>query len=504
MCSKSTRTILLGVLSILLSIPTLAADSRRGPASPSQPTPTTSEPSVRNLRMYDQCLMSGENAEYCQCVVSGQGTEAECKMASTPAVEPGNAMDILTACLSNGGNQDQCECLARGGSEVQCGTVRGKPCIDENGNAGAKDDSGRCILNNTPPTACNYGTEDDGVTCKNSPSEATDLCPGAQAAVATACNSESQSWMGQINNITRAVGPTAAQVNPSICGGIAAASSGAQASVAAFAVMCQNATKDCVSACVNNPTAIADCRAKGNKAEEAQRQVASAMLTLQGSVAACKNAFGSLNNQAQTYCATNPAACQVPNLGGIQGNALAPDQASGLPTPGLDTAGVGGKTGNGSNFNLSDLGDEPDEAVVEAKPSEPGEKVGGPKGGGHVADGGGTIGGDAGNGRSGKGGSSTIGNILSGFFGSGGGFGSGGFRKFLGGGKGSSTSSSGESKRNGIPDLRQFLPGGMHDPTKNRGIAGQFIGRDGMTGPHSDIWKNINNRYQYKRASLLP
>ncbi|WP_413942859.1 hypothetical protein [Bdellovibrio sp. HCB-162] len=51
------------------------------------------------------------------------------------------------------------------------------------------------------------------------------------------------------------------------------------------------------------------------------------------------------------------------------------------------------------------------------------------------------------------------------------------------------------------PDLRQFLPGGKLDP-RLRGIAGAD-GIDGITGPHSNIWQKIQNRYRVISPSLL-
>ncbi|UOE99928.1 hypothetical protein [Bdellovibrio reynosensis] len=52
------------------------------------------------------------------------------------------------------------------------------------------------------------------------------------------------------------------------------------------------------------------------------------------------------------------------------------------------------------------------------------------------------------------------------------------------------------------PNLRQFLPGGKYDP-RLRGIAGAQ-GIDGITGPSSDIWKKIQNRYRIVSPSLEP
>lgn len=58
-----------------------------------------------------------------------------------------------------------------------------------------------------------------------------------------------------------------------------------------------------------------------------------------------------------------------------------------------------------------------------------------------------------------------------------------------------------EGLRGGGPDLRKFLPGAALDP--KRGIAGAS-GPDGLTGPHSDLFGKITNRYHIIESSLLP
>lgn len=54
----------------------------------------------------------------------------------------------------------------------------------------------------------------------------------------------------------------------------------------------------------------------------------------------------------------------------------------------------------------------------------------------------------------------------------------------------------------GKPDLRQFLPGGMNDP-RSRKLAGDSSPH-GISGPHSNIWKNIQNRYRIVSPTLMP
>ncbi|WP_374029629.1 hypothetical protein [Bdellovibrio bacteriovorus] len=109
----------------------------------------------------------------------------------------------------------------------------------------------------------------------------------------------------------------------------------------------------------------------------------------------------------------------------------------------------------------------------------------------------------AGGGRSGAGGgaadNATGGG--SGFYGGGSG---GGVFGGGGGGARGAAGSYGKVGANGKApgaDLRQFLPGGKFDP--RRGVAG-VSGPDGITGPHSNIWQKIQNRYQVVSPSLIP
>ena len=134
------------------------------------------------------------------------------------------------------------------------------------------------------------------------------------------------------------------------------------------------------------------------------------------------------------------------------------------------------------------------------------EKVGN----GGIAGGGGGGGGSAGGrragGGSGGGGDDESAKVVSGFYGGGSGgskgFGSGGYGGAGANNKGYVPGAGGViGKGNPNPDLRQFLPGGQYDP--RRMISG-ISGPDGITGPHSNIWLKIQNRYQLMRGSLLP
>ena len=93
--------------------------------------------------------------------------------------------------------------------------------------------------------------------------------------------------------------------------------------------------------------------------------------------------------------------------------------------------------------------------------------------------------------------------VNAGFYGGGGSFGGSGY----GGGSGERNAAgmagaAGAAKGKGGPDLSKFLPGGQYDP-KLRGLAGSG-GPDGITGPHSNIWQKIQNRYRVMSPTLLP
>lgn len=96
--------------------------------------------------------------------------------------------------------------------------------------------------------------------------------------------------------------------------------------------------------------------------------------------------------------------------------------------------------------------------------------------------------------------------VLAGFFGGGnGGDGNGFIQAILPGQRGDTRSqaSAAQGDKTSPPDLRQFLPGGVANPFHSK-IAGAAVGLDGITGPHSDIWKKIRNRYQVLQGTFEP
>lgn len=172
------------------------------------------------------------------------------------------------------------------------------------------------------------------------------------------------------------------------------------------------------------------------------------------------------SSRVQTAGGADDISGDIPGLPGIQHAPLPPggggegidgQQGSGVH---FDTAGGGGSGGLGSGRSASSAEGATDD---------------------NVAVNGGTYGGSGGSGNAGA-------------YGGGGGDGSS-YRAVAGSpGKGGAANPKG-------PDLRQFLPGGKLDP-RLRGVAGAQ-GVDGITGPHSDIWQKIQNRYRVISPSLL-
>lgn len=189
---------------------------------------------------------------------------------------------------------------------------------------------------------------------------------------------------------------------------------------------------------------------------------------------------------------TDPTCVGTKNSGSDFGNGGGIDSSSRAP-----------------NANVSgglDGGDLPYFGIEQGKANRSaGNSIDGKMGGGSGIGGGdsGGGGGAAGGGRGGAGEEDPL-QVNAGFYGSGGGgsFGGGPGGGGSGGSGGGARGANGAAAGNGLPDLRSFLPGGKMDP-RQRGLAGSS-GVDGITGPHSNIWQKIQNRYQSMSPTLLP
>lgn len=344
--------------------------------------------------------------------------------------------------------------------------------------------------------------------------DALAMCEQAAQMAANDCNSEAQSWMKNINMVSKGVGPIMKQMNPGGCGSLEAVDVGTSSSLATFKIMCSNATQECETACKKTPADssqvtqmsahLSACRKHGVNGKQAEAAAAQGTQEIMQAVVACKQAFGT----GDPFANPNSTAYQGKTADEILANLQAQQSGGGLDYRGVqgDSGGLGGSGGGRSTgFDIGDLEDPAKKKAAMADAGGAGGSIGGQKGGSGAGSGSGANLG-AGGRASPKGGvRGMLSNILSGFFGGGGGgglFGGSGSKS----GGGISSWFGGEKPQAAVnaPDLRQFLPGGAKDPRKHRGIAGRAVGADGMSGPHANIWQMINNRYQYKKASLLP
>ena len=204
---------------------------------------------------------------------------------------------------------------------------------------------------------------------------------------------------------------------------------------------------------------------------------------------------------AVCICRSNPrdAVCNTLTAGQIKGGASSPNVGGGIE------GGTSGKdSGNLSMGNSAD-GSIPFGDGTLGKPGDGGEPMGFKGGSGGMGSGGmGSGGGRNSYAQQGKNGESAINTKVIGGYGYGGGSGAGGMGSSGSGRTGSAPGGSGYY--NGMQgqqkvDLKQFLPGGQFDPQRN--IAG-IAGPDGITGPNSDIWLKVKNRYGSIMRSLRP
>ncbi len=223
-------------------------------------------------------------------------------------------------------------------------------------------------------------------------------------------------------------------------------------------------------------------------------------------------------NSTVCKCFLNPASCANPagagfanGGGGIRGG-IGGGGGGGGGIKGADALGASGPSlkldplGGGPGFGSAGFGGP----VPGGGPRQQGQKVGGAKGGSAPSGGGG--GGEAPPaGRTGGGGaplddnqSLYKGSGRGGAPGAAGAAYAGAYRNNAGGGGAGGNIYNGRVRRNqGAPgpNLNDFLPGGRQDP-QARALAG-ITGPDGITGPHTNLFSKVKNRYQALRPSLL-
>ncbi|MEN0059391.1 MAG: hypothetical protein AAGB31_11200 [Bdellovibrio sp.] len=383
-------------------------------------------------------------------------------------------------------------------------------------------------------------------------------CQSEVSSTGNSCNSKNDSEMKSIEDgASQAVlmlGDYTASSVQAACSKMAGLSQAANAALGAFKTNCNSAIGSCKSSCSAAKSYVEKnslCLAGGsvNAANEASVK-ASMLSAIDDEIKKCNNyvenvdsAQQAINNYAKTLSNTSQCAALTagdlmsqicaanPTAAGCSGVATAdcsnattaatnkvccsiyPNNAICVSAQNVtSTVGTGspsdfsGRLGSSSSTEdlAGDLPALPGLQQGKLNSSGEGQSVDGRQGSGNPLGGGGGAGGTnpaapKGGGESASGGVAVTGGFYGGggarFLGNsnaGGGTGSGG-----GAGGGGTTATAGSS---GV-DLRQFLPGGQYAP--QRGLAGT-TGQDGITGPHSNIWQKIQNRYRVMAPSLLP
>ncbi|UXR64933.1 hypothetical protein EZJ49_01540 [Bdellovibrio bacteriovorus] len=401
---------------------------------------------------------------------------------------------------------------------------------------------------------CQSEMQQRGPDCSAQYADLAQQCSDAVAETSHTCDEKSDSGMNNVadtaSQLSLMFGQQTASSIQAACSRMAGLSAAANAAVAAYRLNCSSSINSCRSACsalvdyvTNNPTCTVQgfsgaagdnsmisenaraqaerCDRFESKVEEANQAIANYAGTMQNAAQCAEQTSGD-PAAIPEICKTNPNLPGCANTGPV--DCTKPEMASNKvcicsknPT---DPACLSQKGMNGSTYSsinsasrLNSVGgdvpggDLPDlPAISPGKPGSggAGEAVDGRQGGsaGLSSSGGGAGGADAGSDRGQGEGGNLDSNVNAGFYGAGGGSGGYGGAGSGGGYAGKAGAAGVAGSRKSGPDLRQFLPGGKFDP-KTRGIAG-VSGPDGITGPHSNIWKKIQNRYQVLSPTLMP
>ncbi|WP_291515411.1 hypothetical protein [Bdellovibrio sp. ArHS] len=398
----------------------------------------------------------------------------------------------------------------------------------------------------------------NGPSCEQQYQQLMQACSSQLEDTSYTCDEKNDSGMAEVTDtasqLALMMGQQTSASIQAACSRMAGLTQAANAAVAAYRLTCSNSISSCKSACsaaktyaeqqahclvAANPganyTAIisrADSELKRcdnfqNKVNEANQAIANF-----GATSANASQCAALNAGDETptpqFCAANPTHvsclaqqnvdCTNPTVAAsnkvciCQKNPLDPACVtaqkagdSGVVTGMIDSSSRLAAKAGGDALG----GDLPGLPGFEhgQLPSGGGQAIDGSQGGsgGSLGGGGGSGGGSYGSAGGGASGDDNGANVNGGFYGGG-----GGSRSYAGGGDSGGGGPAGASRGgagNGAPsangpDLRKFLPGGQFDP-KLRGVAGA-AGPDGITGPHSNIWLKIQNRYKVMVPSLLP
>ena len=431
-------------------------------------------------------------------------------------------------CEANGGvfvwTQARCECEAKDSHENMGDTAK-----DSDGNT----------------EAASASAAGGGAACQQEYAQLKQECDGEYVGTANSCNEKEDAGMNNFQDgaaaIALALGQQTSSSILAACSKMAAVAQGANAALAGYRLNCSSAIQGCQSSCKKvkdfvkaNPTCfgipiyesmlsaadaeIKKCSGFENKVQQAQQAIQNYGATSANAAQCAALTSGNPDTLAQ-YCAKNPTAivcktiaatdCSNPEVAAKDRICIcqkSPNAAECLQKQMAGNNGQGMSSTDSSSrlaqtANADYGGDIPDlPSIAHGKPgSGGGDAVDGSQGGGGVGGGGGGSGGGAGGGGGGSADPRTA-NVNGGFYGGGGNrFGSSGGSGGGGAGGRYGTNAAAGTPRG--PDLRQFLPGGQYDP--KRGISGMG-GIDGITGPNTNIWHKIQNRYRVMSPTLLP
>ncbi|UOE99927.1 hypothetical protein [Bdellovibrio reynosensis] len=391
-------------------------------------------------------------------------------------------------------------------------------------------------------------------TCKEQFTKLLEECTTQLESTAYSCDEKNDQGMSSVadsaSQLALMMGQQTSASVQAACSGMANISQAANAAVAAYRINCSSEISTCKTVCskakafvaanarclgadgqhvLSAFNAQAEGEAKKCDAFTAKMEQANQAIQNYGNTSAnasqCEELTSGDATPTPEFCAANPSYPSCTNLAAVDCNdptmastnkvcicAKTPNdpacfnaQKAGstlsAQAGGLDASSrLNAEKGEGSLFDGADLGGLPSIAQGSFTPGG-GEGVDGQQGSGNPVSGG--SGGSAGGANSGEGSGGleeTSTDVNGGFYGGGGAqFGSGGSSGSGDGDRG--VAAVGPGGAPGGPDLRKFLPGGQFDPRK--GVSG-MNGRDGITGPNSDIWQKVQNRYRVMAPSLLP
>ncbi len=384
---------------------------------------------------------------------------------------------------------------------------------------------------------------DAATSCPLKLAELNNICATKTVEAASSCDDSQNSGLAQAQQVAVALGQSTSASIEAACSTMGKISQAANAATAAYQMSCQNSVGTCTSACSSALQYYTACSKSGYTDDSVQAAIkdsAKSCTALQAKANQTQQAIQNLLQtaiQAQncasltsgTTAATTDFCKANPSLAGCSSTKVdcssaematnkvcicsknqndpscisatsATEQASSAPTATRTTSSASADT-------LGDLYGTPEISQASLNKSAAESAVDGKQGSGTSFSSGGDFGSADPRGRDKNSSSaSDSGTVVgSGFYGS-----SGGSSGGSGGSSSSSIStdnlyvgkniSASEAKKS--MDLRKFLPGGPLAP-QAQGLAGSS-GVDGITGPNSDIWQKVKNRYQVVTPSLMP